>query len=142
MLDRIRRTEPIGHLIVVRALISIPLMAIAMLHLTGWFPIRVVLEAAHVPLVDVWAIVAPLAELAAAAMMFFGAWARIGAVIGGAVMLVAMYAHMVADWPEEPPMLVPMGIFFGCCYILARGAGAWSVDSRVRSNPLEVAVRA
>lgn len=137
MLHRIRRTEPIGHMILIRAIVGVPLAAVAILHLTGWMPIRVVLEAAHMPLVGVFSVAAPLAELGAAFLIVFGAFARIGGAVGAIMMLGAMFAHVRADWPEEPPIIIPGMIFLGCCYVVVRGAGAWSVDSRGPLNPLE-----
>lgn len=133
----IQRTGQIGHMIAVRAVVGVPLAATAILHLTGWLPIRVVLEAARMPLVDFFSVAAPAAELIAAFMIVFGAYARIGAGLGAIVMLGALTAHVRADWPDEPPVLIPAMIFAGCCYIVVRGAGAWSVDSVGPLNPLE-----
>ncbi len=137
LLNKIRRTEHIGHMLVVRSVVGVPLAATAIVHLTGWLPIRVALEAAQIPFVDLFSVLAPLTELVAAFMILFGAFARLGGAMGGVVMLAALFAHLRADWPDEPPLLIPCVIFAGCCYIVVRGAGAWSVDSRGPFNPLD-----
>jgi uncharacterized membrane protein YphA (DoxX/SURF4 family) len=64
-----------------------------------------------------------------------GLYARLGALLALPAMAVAVYAHLAIDtWPNsagEPPILLPILVFACASYVLLRGAGAWSVDSRL-----------
>jgi len=45
-------------------------------------------------------------------------------------MTVALYAHVRADWTDEPPIVLPIAVLAASIYILWRGGGAWSVDGK------------
>jgi uncharacterized membrane protein YphA (DoxX/SURF4 family) len=64
-----------------------------------------------------------------------GLYARLGSLIAIPTMVVAVYAHVAIDvWPNpggEPPVALPIIVMAGAVYVLLRGAGAWSVDSRL-----------
>jgi len=62
-----------------------------------------------------------------------GALSRSGAAIGCGSMAVALYAHITADWPDEPPIVLPIAVLVAAVYVLWRGGGAWSLDVRARA---------
>jgi len=90
---------------------------------------RPILEAAHIPLPALNAVVAPIFEVAAGLMILLGGFARIGAAIAIGTMLVALYAHLTADWPDEPPVVLPVAVLAAAAYVLYQGAGRWSLDA-------------
>ncbi|MFN7022402.1 MAG: DoxX family protein [Phycisphaerales bacterium] len=125
----IRRTNALKHVIIARLIAGVPLVGIATMHLLGAAPMKPILEAAKIPLPDLNAIVAPIIELIAGLLILSGAFARIGAVLGCATMVVAIYAHMVADWADEPPIVLAIAVLLAALYVLWRGGGAWSLDA-------------
>ena len=75
------------------------------------------------------ATVAPLAEILAGLLLVSGGFARVGGLLAAATMVVALYAHVVADWADEPPVALPLAVLAGALYVLVRGAGAFSLDA-------------
>ena len=155
-LDSIRRTCGCKHLIVPRLLAGLPLTAFGVMHLVGamnpeiGMPMRPLLEAAGIPVPGLMAIVAPLAQLVAGLLLLTGAFARIGGLIAIGTMAGAIMTHvkipndqwpvpttdaMQGPWPE-PTFLMYLAIVIGLCalYVLVRGGGAWSMDSRSRKG--------
>ncbi len=122
------RTRPLKHVIVARLIAGLPLVGIGAMHLAGAAPMRPILEAAGIPMPGFNAALAPLMEILAGALLLSGAAARVGAVIATLSMAVALYAHAVADWQDEPPVVLPLAVILAALYVLARGAGAWSID--------------
>ena len=60
-----------------------------------------------------------------------GFYARIGALIASAAMVVATYSKLVIEeWPGpmEIPLLLPLVVLAGCMVVLVKGPGAWSSD--------------
>lgn len=127
-MKNLRQTESLKHLIVVRLIAGLPLVAIGLMHITGAAPMRPILDAASIPLPGINAIVAPLAQVVAGSLILIGAWARVGALLASGAMVVAIYAHLAADWADEPPIVLPIAVLFAALYILWRGAGARSLD--------------
>jgi len=121
-------TRPLKHIIVARLIAGLPLVGIGAMHLAGAAPMRPILEAAGIPMPGLNATLAPLMEILAGALLLSGAAARVGAAIAVLSMAVALYAHTVADWQDEPPVVLPLAVLLAALYVLARGAGAWSVD--------------
>lgn len=118
-----------------RLLAGLPLIGINLMHLTGAAPMRPILEGANIPLPAVNAIVAPIAGLLAGVLLVSGAFVRVGALIGLGSMSVAIYTHLVSDWADEPPIVLPIVILLASAWLLVKGAGAWSIDARLsRSN--------
>ena len=74
-------------------------------------------------------------EIAAGLSLLLGLWARVGALLAIPTMLGAIYAHLVIGvWPNgpenEPPIVLPVAVLVCAGYVLWRGAGRWSLDSR------------
>jgi uncharacterized membrane protein YphA (DoxX/SURF4 family) len=129
-LASIRHTTALKHVIVARLIAGLPLVGIAAMHLIGAAPLRPILEAAKIPLPDLNTVVAPVVEVVAGLLILSGAFARVGAVLGSVTMALAMYAHVVADWTDEPPIMLPIAVLLAALYVLWRGGGAWSVDAK------------
>ncbi len=121
-------TRPLKHMIVARLIAGLPLVGIGAMHLAGAAPMRPILEAAGIPMPGLNAALAPLMEILAGALLLSGTAVRVGAVIAAISMAVALYAHAVADWQDEPPVVLPLAVLLAALYVLVRGAGAWSVD--------------
>jgi uncharacterized membrane protein YphA (DoxX/SURF4 family) len=98
---------------------------------------RPLVEAAGLPASAILSPVAVAAEVIAGTMLLLGLYARLGAVIAISTMAVAVYAHLAIDvWPNEsePPILLPVIVLVSAGYVLARGAGLWSLDRRLASR--------
>lgn len=134
--ERIRRTEPLRHLLPLRLVAAVPLLGIGLAHvLAPEAPMRPLVEAAGFPAPGVLAPVAVAAELFAGTLLVLGLWARLGAALAIPTMLGAVYTHLVVDvWPnldaEEPPLALPIIVLLVASYVLWRGAGSWSLDNR------------
>jgi len=129
-LGSIRRTRPLKHVLIARLIAGLPLAGISVMHLVGAAPMTPILEAAKSPMPDVNAILAPVLGVLAGLMLLSGAFARVGAAIACGSMAVVLYAHLTADWPDEPPIVLPIAVLAASLYVLWRDGGAWSVDGR------------
>lgn len=130
MTHDIRRTSNQRHVLIPRFIAGAPLLAIGAMHLTGAAPMRPILEAAGIPLVELNAVAAPIFEVLAGLMLLSGGLARLGGALAIGSMSVAIYAHIVADWADEPPIALPIAVWLASAYILWKGGGAWSLDGR------------
>jgi len=134
-MNKLLSTRPLTHLAIVRIIAAVPLLGIGAMHLTGAAPMRPIIDAAGLPMPALGAIAAPLGEILAGILLVSGAASRLGALLGAAIMAVALYSHIVADWPDEPPPPLPLSVLALCLYITIRGGGRWSIDHRLSSNP-------
>lgn len=132
-LESIRRTRPLKHILIARLIAGLPLAGISVMHLVGAAPLRPILDAAKIPMPDVNAVVVPIVGVLAGLLMLSGAFARVGAALACGSMAVAIYAHLTADWPDEPPIVLPITVLAASLYVLWRGGGAWSVDGKAVS---------
>lgn len=135
MTHPLTRTDSSKLTLLPRLLAGGPLTALNIMHLTGAAPLRPILEGANIPLPALNAVVAPIAGLVAGLLLLSGAFARVGALIGIGSMGVAIYTHLVSDWPDEPPIVLPVVVLLACVWVLIKGAGAWSVDAK-RQPPI------
>ena len=108
---------------ILRILISLPLLGIGFLHLTGVEPMAPILEGAKLPLPELTATLAPIAEVVGGLLLFANFRPRIGALFALGTMAGALAAHLRFDWADEPPILLPIAVFVGALVILARGGG-------------------
>jgi len=150
--NALTKTTNQKHLAILRIIAGAPLVMFGIMHLTGAAPMEPLVEAAGLPMPGVTAIVAPLAQLLAGLLLISGAFTRIGALIAIPVMLGGLITNLKIpndQWPTpsdldpaimvpgaEPAMLTPLAIvvILLSAYILFKGAGAWSVDSRCACN--------
>lgn len=133
MLKRLQSTGDQPWLLVLRIVAGGMLLLFGVMHLTGAAPMRPIVEAAGFPLPALNAVLAPVLQVAAGVLLLSGYLARVGAAIAIAVMLGALYTHLVvanADWPgeNEPPIFFPFIPMVPGFVILVFGAGRWSVD--------------
>jgi putative oxidoreductase len=126
--DMLLRTERVKHVIVARVLAGGLLLVFGLMHLLGMAPLRPILEGAGMPAPGLGAVLIPLMQVIAGASLLAGFYARVGAGLAIAVMLGALFTHLTHDWPDEPPMVMPIVVLAAAAYVLWRGGGAWSVD--------------
>ena len=140
-LNHIRKTQNQKHLSILRAIAAIPLLLFGVLHLIDPAPFRDILLASGIPFVELNLILAPLAEIAAGALLLSGFFSRLGGLLGAATMATAIYSTLVlaglsgsqlpagiASVPEVPPLVLPVVVLVASIYVAWRGAGAWSLD--------------
>lgn len=128
-IDAVRRTEPDRHIVLLRLLAGVPLLAIGVQHLTGAAPLLPILIEAGIPFPELNAALAPVMEVLAGVLLLSGFLGRVGGLIGANSMVVALYTHAVADWADEPPLLLPVAVLAGALYVVARGSGGYSFDA-------------
>ena len=109
-----------------RLLAAVPLLAIAVQHLTGTAPMLHILKGAKLPLPELTARVAPIVEVVAGASLLTGFFARLGALLAIGSMVGAVVAHTRFDWADEPPIVLPAAILVLSLLVLAKGAGAFA----------------
>ena len=125
----VRRTEPLRHVLVLRLLAGLPLLGIGVQHLVGTAPLLPILQEAGIPFPELNAAIAPGMEVLAGLLLLSGLFGRVGGLIGANSMVVALYTHAVADWADEPPLLLPVAVLAGALYVVARGSGRYSFDA-------------
>ncbi len=141
--DSIRSTSGHKHIMAFRLVAGAPLLMFGVMHFIDPASFRAILQATGIPMVEVNMIAAPLAEIVAGFMLLLGVFARIGGLLGIATMLPAIYATVVlagtnesqlpaglTQIPEVPPLPLPVIVLLASAYVLWRGAGAWSMDSK------------
>ncbi|HRV82440.1 MAG: DoxX family membrane protein [Planctomycetes bacterium] len=122
-------------LAIARTLASLPLLGIGAMHLFGTAPLAPILEGARIPMAEANAQVAPVIEVLAGLLLLVGWRARLGALLGLFSMIGALTAHLRFDhsqfeWPDEPPIALPITVLVLCLLVILRGGGAWSLDAR------------
>lgn len=140
------------HIAVLRILAGAPLVMFGIMHLSGAAPMKPLVEAAGLPMPEMTAIVAPIAQLIAGILLLAGALARPGALLAIFVMLGGLVTNFKIpndQWPTpseldpsimvpgaEPAILTPLAIvvILLSAYIILKGAGPWSVDARCASK--------
>ncbi len=124
----LRKTSAAKHLTGIRALVALPLILIGIQHVIGTAPILPILEGARIPQAVLFSYIVPPLEVLAGLSLLIGLYARAGALITLPTMGVAVYAHLVHDWADEPVIVLPIAVFLGALQILIGGAGAFSTD--------------
>ncbi len=126
---------------IARIIIALPLLGIGAQHLLGTAPLKPILEAVNMPMADLNAVLAPILQVVAGALLISGFFARIGALLAIATMLGALYAHFTLDpvaHPEIaanlPPVFLPILIAVLSIALLIKGAGAFSLDRKLTSG--------
>ena len=123
-----RAPRPAHHLAVSRVVAAIPLIGIGAQHLLGMAPLEPILVGAGIPFSEPLGWIVPILEVLAGLALLIGGQARWGALISVVIMGVALYAHMVHDWADEPVILLPIVVFLGGLQVLWGGAGSFSAD--------------
>lgn len=115
---------------IARILVALPLLVIGVQHVIGVAPLEPILRGAGIPFPELNAIAGPVVQLLAGALLISGYFARLGAALAIPAMGIAVYTHLVHNWPDEPPIALPITLIVLSLYVLWRGAGAWSLDLR------------
>ncbi|MEM6794553.1 MAG: DoxX family protein [Acidobacteriota bacterium] len=124
----IRQTSTARHLTVLRIIAAIPLIGIGAQHILGTAPMFPILEGANFPMAEFLAQLVPILEVVAGVSLVLGLYARISALTSIVIMIAAVYAHVVHDWPDEPVIVLPLGVAVCCSQVLWGGAGGFSAD--------------
>ena len=132
IVDKIVKTSSSKIPPIARLIAGLPLLLIGVQHATGMAPMLPILEGAKIPMPELNAMVAPIFEIIAGALLLSGFFARIGALIAMGAMSMATYTHLVFDWADEPPIALPIVVMAAAIFIVIKGAGAWSID--LKSN--------
>ena len=130
-LSILRKTSPAQWIRAPRLIAALPLVVFGSFHLTGRSPLLEILRRADIPFPEVNLYLAPIFMVVSGLSMGIGFYARIGALIGSAAMVVATYSKLVIEeWPGpmEIPLLLPLVVLAGCMAVLVKGPGAWSSD--------------
>lgn len=125
---KLRETSPAKHLALLRLIAAVPLIGIGVQHLIGTAPMRPILDGAGIPLAAFFAILVPILEVIAGLGLALGFYARLHAFLSFAIMVVAVYAHVVHDWTDEPAIILPVAVAVCAAQVVWGGAGAFSTD--------------
>ena len=136
LLDKLRRTQPVKALGVIRILLGFlflttGIMKLAVPKLADAFAGQ--LTQASIPLhsLNVW--IVPITEVAVGVLLLLGIFSRLASAVVIPMMLVATYVHLVVDDPDLFPLqpeapIIPLAAIAFSAYVLWRGGGAWSMD--------------
>jgi len=116
-------------LFLARVLCAAPLLFIGLQHLTGMAPMQPILEGAGMPMPELGATIAPVIEIVAGALLLLGLFPKIAGLLAVGSMIGALYAHLNFDWPDEPPIVLPIVVLGLAILVIARGSGAWALRS-------------
>ncbi|MCH7878492.1 MAG: DoxX family protein [candidate division Zixibacteria bacterium] len=105
--------------------------------LTLWEAWSAQLSQAYIPFYELTRQVVPFVEMLTGAMLLVGFFTRIWLLIVIAIMIAASYVHIVVDDPNLFPLqphepVVPLAILALAGYVLIKGAGVWSLDSKAK----------
>ena len=103
--------------------------------LTLWEAWSAQLSQAYIPFYELTRQVVPFVEMLTGAMLLVGFFTRIWLLVVIAIMIAASYVHIVVDDPGLFPLqphepVVPLAILALAGYVLIKGAGVWSLDSK------------
>ena len=142
MSGKLQATTNCKHIAIARFIAGAPLLLFGIMHLTGAMPMKPLLEAAALPAPGPTAILAPLMQITAGALLLSGAFARIGGGIAILTMLGAIVTHIKIpndQWPnpeggvmDEPVAMMAIAaiVILTAAYVTVKGAGAWSFDNK------------
>ena len=103
--------------------------------LTLWEAWSAQLSQAYIPFYELTRQVVPFVEMLTGAMLLVGFFTRIWLLVVIGLMIAASYVHIVVDDPNLFPLqphepVVPLALLALAGYVLIKGAGVWSLDSR------------
>jgi uncharacterized membrane protein YphA (DoxX/SURF4 family) len=140
LIEQIRQTDTSKRVAILRIVAGLPLAIFGAMHLADPASFRTILEASHVPFIELNLIAAPITEIIAGLFLITGYFARLGGLGGAVTMFAAAWSTAILAGiptaPEVPPMPLPLAVLAISTYVLWRGAGAWSLDGR-SDQPVE-----
>lgn len=107
--------------------------------LTLWEAWSAQLSQAYIPFYELTRQVVPFVEMLTGAMLLVGFFTRIWLLVVIGMMIAASYVHIVVDDPRLFPLqphepVVPLAILALAGYVLIKGAGVWSLDSKAKNT--------
>jgi uncharacterized membrane protein YphA (DoxX/SURF4 family) len=131
----IQGTTGWGVLLLLRVVVSLPLLFFGVLHLVSPHGLRAILVAAGLPLVDLHSLLVPLVEVLAGVLLLVGILTRLGAVLAFAVMVPAVLATLQvtdgSEGPAVPTLALPVTLAVASFFLALLGGGAGSIDERM-----------
>ncbi|MGE3808637.1 MAG: DoxX family membrane protein [Gemmataceae bacterium] len=129
-------------MILFRLVAGLPLLVLGAKHFIDPQHFKNILVASELPMPEVSAIAAPVAECLAGLLLLLGVFARLGGLLGIATMAPAIYSTIqlakldpnklpagLTEVPFVPPLPVPIAVLVCSLLVVLLGAGAWSVDA-------------
>jgi uncharacterized membrane protein YphA (DoxX/SURF4 family) len=135
-LATIQGTTDWGVLLLLRVVVSLPLLFFGVLHLVSPHVFREVLRTAGVPLIDLHSVLVPLVEILAGVLLLVGFLTRLGGVLAFGVMVPAVVVTLqVTDGGERPAVptpALPVALAVASFFLALLGGGSGSIDERMQ----------
>jgi uncharacterized membrane protein YphA (DoxX/SURF4 family) len=131
----IQGTTDWGVLLLLRVVVSLPLLFFGILHLVSPDVLREILVTAGMPLVYLHSVLVPLVEILAGVLLLAGFLTRLGGVLAFGVMVPAILVTLqVADSRERlavPTLALPVTLAVASFFLALLGGGSGSIDQRM-----------
>src|SRR5262249_46249981 len=135
LLPTIQGTTDWGLLLLLRVVVSLPLLFFGVMHLLSPDVLRDILVAAGMPLIDLHGLLVPLVEIVAGVLLLVGFLTRLGAVLAFGVMAPAILATLqVTDGAAAsalPTLALPVTVAVASFFLALLGGGPGSIDERM-----------
>jgi len=124
-----------GLLLLLRVVVSLPLLFFGVMHLVSQDVLREIMVAAGLPLIDLHGLLVPLVEILAGVLLLVGFLTRLGAVLAFGVMVPAILATLhVTDGRAAsalPTLALPVTLAVASFFLALLGGGSGSIDQRM-----------
>lgn len=131
----IRSTQSLIRLLVARLIAGVPLAFFGTMKFLSegtQTNFQATLDLAGFPQPDLLIFVAAIVEVVGGILLLTGWYARIGALLAVAEMLVALYVHLTVDFSLAPaggpPHWLPVTVLLSALLVLWKGGGRGSLD--------------
>jgi uncharacterized membrane protein YphA (DoxX/SURF4 family) len=135
LLATIQGTTDWGVLLLLRVVVSLPLLFFGVLHLVSPGTFREILVTAGMPLVDLHSLLVPLVEILAGVLLLVGFLTRLGAVLAFGVMVPAILVTLQVtpgrEGPALPTLALPVTLAVASFFLALLGGGSRSIDQRM-----------
>jgi uncharacterized membrane protein YphA (DoxX/SURF4 family) len=135
LLATIQGTTDWGVLLLLRVVVSLPLLFFGVLHLVSPDVLREVLVTAGMPLVYLHSVLVPLVEVLAGVLLLVGFLTRLGAVLAFGVMvpaiLVTLQVKEGGAGAALPAVALPVTVAVASFFLALLGGGPGSIDERM-----------
>src|SRR5262249_33012540 len=135
LLPTIQGSTDWGLLLLLRVVVSLPLLFFGVLHLLSRDVLREILVAAGLPLVDLHSVLVPLVEILAGVLLLVGFLTRLGAVLAFVVMVPALLATLQVTGCRAaaavPTVALPGILVVASFFLALLGGGPGSIDERM-----------
>src|SRR5262245_10162393 len=135
LLATMQGTTDWGLLLLLRVVVSLPLLFFGVLHLVSSDVLREIMVAAGLPLIDLHGLLVPLVEILAGVLLLVGFLTRLGAVLAFGVMVPAILATLhVTDGRAAsslPTLALPVTVAVASFFLALLGGGPGSIDERM-----------